>query len=382
MVGSGRVARSVESGHHVGMARPTTRLTRDPGRPLAAAIAIVLAALVALVAAGWTGGAAAAEPSLSRWRGGIDLYRSGVFTTQRSWLWCTAADVQIARNIVDHERDHSTDGQRTYFEWMRRHNRYDLPLSAGVDAAGWAAGMRHFVDGRYRLVASSTFDNAVHLAVQRMRMTNLPVAVTVSHGNHGWLLVGFQATADPAKTDRFTVTSVRVIGPLFGLQSRGGYDMPPNTRLTLAQFRRFFTPWHYDPKPMVWDGTYVSIQPVPSKAAASRVVAPRAVATKRPASPKPAVARLAPPTPAPAATAFGIPQSMLGATPLEEASVDAAVATGRPTPASNATPAAPGVAGTAALESIGPVLIVLLVAASVGFAVVSHRAARRDDRPG
>ena len=33
-------------------------------------------------------------------------------------------------------------------------------------------------------------------------------------------------------TASFTVTSVRVVGPLYGLQSRNGYDMPPDTRLT------------------------------------------------------------------------------------------------------------------------------------------------------
>jgi hypothetical protein len=339
--------------------------------------------LLAIVPSGPAGDAAAAEPALSRWTGGLDLYRSGTFTTQRSWLWCTAADVQIARNIVDHQRDHSTTSQRRYFEWMRRHNRYDLPLSAGVDPQGWAAGMRHFVDGRYRLVASSTFDRAVHSAVQRMRLTNLPVAVTVSHGNHGWLLVGFRATADPAKTDRFTVTSVRVVGPLYGLQSRGGYDMPPNTRLTLAQFRQFFTAWHYDPKPMVWDGTYVSIQPVPSRTAEPKAAAPKAATTRRPASPKPAVAR-----PAPAATAFGIPQSMLGSESedVAEGGAAAIAAGGVPDPTSIATPAAvaaaPGDDGTAALESIAPVLVVLLAAASVGLAVVSRRASGRDDRPG
>ena len=352
-----------------------SRLTRGSGQLLAAVLAIALAALVALIAAGWTGGAAAAEPSLSRWRGGIDLYRSGVFTTQQSWLWCTAADVQIARNIVDHQRDHSTSGQRTYFEWMRRHNRYDLPLSAGVDAAGWAAGMRHFVDGRYQLVASSSFDSAVHSAVQRMRLTNLPVAVTVSHGNHGWLLVGFEATADPAKTSGFTVTSVRVVGPLFGLQSRGGYDMPPNTRLTLDEFRRFFTPWHYDPMPMVWDGTYVSIQPVPVKAAA-----PNPVVTKRPATPKPTATpspSLVSPTPALASpTNFVAPSPV--ATP--EAAVLAADAAG-PTPEPRA--AASGESGRqdAALLTIAPILLVLLLVAGAAFAVVWRRAARRPDPP-
>jgi hypothetical protein len=217
---------------------------------------------------------AAAGTALPAWTGGVELYRAGTFTTQRTWLWCTAAGVQIARNIVDHEQDHSVTGQRRYFDWMRQHNRYDLPLSAGVDAQGWAAGMRHFVDDRYRLVSSGSFDSALRSAVERMRRTNLPVAITVMHGNHAWLLVGFRATADPGTTSRYTVTSVRVVGPLFGLQSRNGYDMPPNTRLTPAQLRRFFTPWHYDPKPMIWDGHYISIQPVPRTAAVKPAAKP------------------------------------------------------------------------------------------------------------
>jgi hypothetical protein len=115
------------------------------------------------------------------------------------------------------------------------------------------------------------------------------VALTVSHGNHGWILTGFRATADPAKTARFTVTSVRVTGPLYGLQSQNGYDMPPNTKLTTAQLKRFFTPWKYPPRAMVWDGRYVSIQPVPVKAAAA---ASASADTRRgPASAAPSVVR-------------------------------------------------------------------------------------------
>jgi hypothetical protein len=273
-----------------------TRVTGAQGVLLASTLALV--GLLGNPIAGATAPsrAAAAELAQPAWTGGVELYRAGTFTTQRSWLWCTAAGVQIARNIVEHERDHSTTSQRRYFEWMRRHNRYDLPLSAGVDAQGWAAGMRHFVDARYRLVSSGSFDAALRSAVERMRRTNLPVAITVSHGNHGWLLVGFRATADPARTDRYTVTSVRVVGPLFGLQSRNGYDMPPNTRLTPTQLRRFFTPWHYDPKPMIWDGRYISIQPVPRNAAVK--AAPKATPKATPAA-KPAAAA----TPVPLATA-------------------------------------------------------------------------------
>ena len=251
----------------------------------------------------------AAAADLPAWKGGVSLYRNGSFTTQRSWLWCTAAGVQIARNIVEHKADHSTGGQRRYFNWMRERNRYDLPLSAGVDPAGWTAGLRHFVDDRYRLVASRTFDAALRSAVTRMRRTGLPVALTVSHGNHGWILTGFRATADPAKTSSFKVTSVRVTGPLYGLQSKNGYDMPPNTKLTTAQLKRFFTPWRYAPKRMVWDGRYVSIEPVPATAkTAAKAKAPPSAEALPPAE--------APPPSNPGLVPLGSP--VIGAADLRE----------------------------------------------------------------
>ena len=248
---------------------------------------------------------AATEPRLPAWDGGINLYREGTFTTQKSWLWCTAADVQIIHNIVEGASDHTTSGQRRYFDWMRDHNKYALPESAGVDPQGWTAGLRHFVDDRYRLVASKSFDIALASAVTNLRRTNLPVAVAVAHGGHGWVLTGFTATADPLQTSSFKVTSVRVVGPLYGLQSKNGYDMRPNTKLTTAQFRGFFTAWHYDPKPMIWDGLYVSIQPIPAKAVA--VAAPSPTPTPSPSpSPSPSPRPTVIPTPSASPAALAV----------------------------------------------------------------------------
>ena len=213
---------------------------------------------------GGTGTARQLAPAaLPAWDGTINLYRDGVFTTQKTWRWCTAADVQIMRNIVDRETDHSRAGQEHYWDYMRDHNRYPIPASDGVDPKGWTAGLRRFVDDRYRLVASGSFKAALRSAVRALRETNLPVGITVADGSHAWVLTGFAATADPAVTDRFTVTSVRVVGPLWGLQSTSyGYDMRPNKRLTRDQFRGFFTPWHYGPIRMVWEDRWVSVQPI------------------------------------------------------------------------------------------------------------------------
>jgi hypothetical protein len=269
------------------------------GRVRAAALVIVAA--VSLLAVAVVPAPAAAA---TRWTGGVDLYRSGVFTTQKTWLWCTAADVQIIRNIVRRETDHSRAGQQRYFDYMRAHNRYRIPVKDGVDPAGWTAGLRHYVDGRYGLVSSGSFDAALRSAVTTLRRTNLPVGLTVSHGNHAWVLTGFTASADPAITTRFTVTSVRVVGPLWGVQSRRyGYDMRPDTRLTPAQLRGFFTPWHYAGVRMAWEGRWVSIQPIAPGAGGALIagVKPMPSATTAPTTP----ARGATTTPTPVAAAAG-----------------------------------------------------------------------------
>jgi hypothetical protein len=236
-------------------------------------------ALVIAVSSGASAAARIAEPAasasgvgpgtssaaLSRWDGSVNLYRPGVFSTQRTWYWCTSAGAQMMRNIVHGSSKHSRAQQKRIFSYMRARNRYPIPLADGVDPTGWAAGLRRWVDPRYRVVANRSFKAGLRSAVKRLRRTNLPVAIAVARGMHAWVLTGFTATADPARTDRFKVTSVRVSGPLWGLQSRSyGYDMRPDTRLTPGQLKGFFRPWHYPRIRMAWEGRWVSIQPVRS----------------------------------------------------------------------------------------------------------------------
>jgi hypothetical protein len=112
------------------------------------------------------------------------------------------------------------------------------------------------------------------------------VGLTVANGMHVWILTGFTATADPLLTDDFRITSVRVTGPLWGLQSRAqGYDMRPSTKLTPAQLRAWFTPWHYARIRMRWEGRWVSIQPVGAAAAPVAEVAPDPTIARVPTRP-------------------------------------------------------------------------------------------------
>jgi hypothetical protein len=140
-----------------------------------------------------------------------------------------------------------------------------------------------------------------------------------------------------------------VTGPLWGLQSKNGYDMPPNTTLTLDQLTTYFTRWHYDPLPMVWDGTFVSIQPLTDEelAAAAATPPPLPVPTPEP-TPTPTAAPTPEPTPRPQTDA-----------PSATAPPEAAVGGAAPTSAPSRAADAPG-APTGEGSWLGPVALVFV----------------------
>jgi hypothetical protein len=198
----------------------------------------------------------------------FDVYRPGVYSEQATWTWCTAASVQIMRNILLAGADHSSAHQQQFFDYMRAGNRYQLADHRGVDPQGFLAGLRHFVSPGYALVASPTFDAAVRSAVTQLRLTGKPVALIVAAGRHAWVLTGFTATADPARTTDFQVVSVRVVGPLYGRQSINGYDSPPDTSISYAALRRFLLPYRFPFAVTPWTGRYLTFQAIPATAAA------------------------------------------------------------------------------------------------------------------
>lgn len=257
------------------------RVEHDPGQPAAddlrrrarraprrlvgiAVLVLGLAALAPGVALG------ASPPPGSQT---VDVYRPGVFSMQATWTWCTAASVQIMRNILVGATDRSAARQQQYFDFMRAANRYQRPAHRGVDPQGFLAGLQRFVDPGYALVATPTFDAAVHSSVTQLRRTGEPVALIVAAGRHAWVLTGFTATADPALTADFRVLSVRVVGPLYGRQSIDGYDSPPDTSISYAALRQFLLPYRFRFSATPWTGTYVTFQPMraPSSRGVSRL---------------------------------------------------------------------------------------------------------------
>jgi hypothetical protein len=130
--------------------------------------------------------------------------------------------------------------------------------------------------------------------------------------------------------------------------------MRPNTRLTVTQFKRFFTKWWYAPKRMIWDGKYVSIQPVPATTTTATTVTAAAPVTP----PRPPVEAAAP---APTALATMPITGELFADPMVEGSVSDAGSADPPAASDTSTQATvplPLIVG-AALAVVAAVLLTL-----------------------
>ena len=66
----------------------------------------------------------------------------------------------------------------------------------------------------------------------------------VWYGAHSWVVSGFSATADPAATDKFTVTTVRIEDVWYPrLSTIWGYSRPPDATVPVSALPRDFLPW-------------------------------------------------------------------------------------------------------------------------------------------
>jgi hypothetical protein len=117
--------------------------------------------------------------------------------------------------------------------------------------------------GPYRVVAIRTFVAAVATAARTIRLTGRPVGLLVWHGAHAWVMSGFTATADPARTRAFGVTSVRISDPWYPRATGAfGRTHRPDSRIGLAELGRNFLRWH---RPVAryaeLDGRFVLVLP-------------------------------------------------------------------------------------------------------------------------
>ncbi len=205
-------------------------------------------------------GAAGIAQAGSGWSGRYNLYREGVFVTKYTWTWCVGASAQAMLNIINGAENDRYRRQKRLVQYAMNNDEHLNSNRGGSDAVGFANTLNRHGGGDYRVAVSTSFKAAVRKAARRMRLTGKPVGLLVMGGRHAWVLNGFEATRDPAKTNNFTVTHVYVMGPLYPKQRKGWFDKPPNTRISFNDFRKPFRKFD-DPDSPRMIGYWVTVNP-------------------------------------------------------------------------------------------------------------------------
>ncbi|HEY7736208.1 MAG TPA: hypothetical protein VH813_05385 [Candidatus Limnocylindrales bacterium] len=252
-------------------------------RPRSARLLLVTA--LAVVAALGAPGAQAAQRGYS-----LDLSRQGDFVAQTNFVQCVGASMQMMLNVIEPRNDRTAGTQLRLQRLARRLSppRPDGSERQGASIIGWTEGLNRLGAGPYRLDGTTTIQSALRNAARAIRATRRPVGLLMWHGRHAWVMVGFRATADPARSDDFRVTHAIVMDPLYPHGSSvWGRSPRPGEMLAVATLGRQFVPRRKGHRASIWlagyEGKYVTTLPYTG----TPVVRPAV----DPASPQPVAAR-------------------------------------------------------------------------------------------
>jgi hypothetical protein len=215
----------------------------------------------------------------------IDLYEKGDFVSQARSDWCVPAAIQTMANLSVGGRagDGTVPSQRR-LDRLARSLSSDRLVGPGSEPEGWAGALNKLGFGPYIVVSERTRDGAIKAAARAMALTGRPVGLLMWRGAHAWVMSGFEATANPAATDDFRVTHIRVVDPWYPRTSSiWGAGQRPDTRIAVSRLAADFLRWR---RPAVRytekDGQYVLVLPVAERPAASPTPAAATLERSRP----------------------------------------------------------------------------------------------------
>jgi hypothetical protein len=210
-------------------------------RPSRLAARVALATLIGLQVVAI--GAAPATAADKGFR--LDLAAKGDYVAQSNFVQCVGASMQMMLNIIGPKDDRTAKTQLRLQDLARGLSgptRQGFQRQ-GASVRGWSAGLNQLNAGPYRLVGTTTIEEAMRIAAASIRQTNRPVGLLMWRGRHAWVMSGFQATADPLRTSNYTVTAAIVMDPLYPHGSSvWGRSPKPGEALSVKALGRQFVP--------------------------------------------------------------------------------------------------------------------------------------------
>jgi hypothetical protein len=173
----------------------------------------------------------------------MDLYSKGQFVSELLKVMCVPAAMQTMINIMSGTTDRSSETQKRLYALARTLSPKTLK-GPGAEPEGWAAALGKLGYGSYVVSVKPTLTAAVQAAAKAVRMTGRPAGLLVWYGAHSWVMSGFRATADPAWTNRFTVTDLYIEDVWYPkISTIWGSSRPPDALVPIQRLPRDFLPW-------------------------------------------------------------------------------------------------------------------------------------------
>lgn len=198
----------------------------------------------------------------------INLYRKGVFVHQADKDWCVAAAAQGMLNVIRlHEDgtppDTSATTQRILYRRIEQLTTWEDSHNGGTGPGGWAALLTE-MGYPYEVRVYASRSAALRAAATALRETRRPVGILAWAGVHSWVLTGYTATADPATTKRFTVTTARVLDPWYPwVSTRWPRSEAPNAPRDAKDLKANVLAWNLASGPYPGrDGQFLLVVPL------------------------------------------------------------------------------------------------------------------------
>ena len=198
----------------------------------------------------------------------MNLYREGVFVHEVDDQTCVAAAVQGMLNLIRLVEDGATpdvseESQRALYDRIEKLTTYEDSHNGGTGPGGWAALLTE--EGYpYEVRSYPSRTTALRAAARAIQATGRPVGVLAWTGIHSWVMTGFTATADPATTRSFGVSTAYVMDPWYPwVSTRWPRSEAPNVPRNTADLAANFLPFNLPSGPYPGrDGQFVLVVPL------------------------------------------------------------------------------------------------------------------------
>ncbi len=190
----------------------------------------------------------------------MDLYQKGDFVGEFTDKWCVPAAMQTSINIMNQGADTT---RNTQVRLLGLAAGLGIHSYGGADPIGWAKGLEQLGYGKSEVRTGASIKEVVQIVAKQIRITNRPAGLLVWYGWHAWVVSGFSATDDPAYTNNYTVTSVRIEDVWYPRHSSiWGDSRPPDAEVPVRALSKDYKIWRQGKIIADREGKFVYLVPV------------------------------------------------------------------------------------------------------------------------